>query len=288
MSTDNPQLTTSNAFIQLMRLDKPVGFLLLLWPTYWALWIAADGLPTLTNFIVFTAGVIVMRSAGCVINDFADRKVDGHVERTRLRPLATGIISAKQAIILFTVLCFIAFLLVLQTNSTTIHMSFVAVGLATLYPFMKRFTHFPQVFLGAAFSWAIPMAFTAEGSPIGLVTWGLFIANLCWTVAYDTFYAMVDRDDDIKVGIKSTAVWFGRWDLAGISLLQAIAVGLLVLCFQFLELSRLAYVVLAVAVLYLIWLVWIARTRSREACFRAFKLSHWFGVIVFAAILIGQ
>ena len=187
------------AWIAITRLDKPVGSYLLLWPTFWALWTAAEGIPSVSNLLIFTAGVFLMRSAGCVINDYADRKVDGHVKRTNERPLATGALSAKAALIGFGILCAVSFALVLLTNSMTIWLSFGGVALAAIYPFMKRHTHLPQLFLGAAFSWAIPMAFAAESESLPAYLWLFYAANLCWTVAYDTFYAMVDRDDDLKI-----------------------------------------------------------------------------------------
>ena len=199
-------------FVELMRLDKPVGIYLLLWPTLWALWVAAKGMPDFSVLLIFTLGVIFMRSAGCVINDYADRKVDGHVTRTVNRPLITGAVTSKQALILFFSLLAISFILVLFTNTLTIQLSFAGAALAAIYPFMKRHTHLPQVFLGAAFSWAIPMAFAAQAGELPKYVWLIYMANLSWTVAYDTQYAMVDRDDDVVVGLKSTAILFGRFD----------------------------------------------------------------------------
>ena len=210
-------------WIALTRLDKPIGIYLLLWPTYWALWLAADGFPDWKNLIIFTLGVVLMRSAGCVINDFADRKVDGHVKRTADRPIASGLISPKAALTGFTLMCLVAFVLVLFTNTLTILLSFGGVLLASVYPFMKRYTHMPQLVLGAAFSWSIPMAFAAEAGELPPALWMLYAANLCWTVAYDTWYAMVDRDDDLRIGVKSTAILFGSADLAIIGLLHGMA-----------------------------------------------------------------
>lgn len=207
-------------YTQLTRFNKPIGSYLLLWPTLWALWIAADGVPPLSLLIIFIAGVFITRSAGCVINDYADRHIDGHVKRTAERPLALGLISSKEALMLFAGLMLLAFVLVLFTNRMTIWMSFGALALASLYPFMKRHTHLPQVVLGAAFGWAIPMAFTAVDETLPLVAWLIFLAKLLWTVAYDTMYAMVDRDDDIKIGVKSTAILFGKQDKRIIGLLQ--------------------------------------------------------------------
>jgi len=211
------------AYAQLMRLDKPVGIYLLLWPTLWALLMAAQGLPPLGITVIFVAGVVVMRSAGCVINDYADRNVDGRVKRTTQRPLATGEATPKQALQLFGALIVIAFILVLFLNWQTIALSVVALMLAASYPFMKRYTHLPQVVLGAAFGWAIPMAFMAVQETVPTYAWWLFIANLLWTVAYDTMYAMVDRDDDLQIGVKSTAILFGKNDVLIVMLLQACA-----------------------------------------------------------------
>ena len=199
-------------YLKLMRADKPIGTLLLLWPTLWALWIAANGTPQWHLLAIFTLGTFLMRSAGCVVNDFADRNFDAHVERTAQRPLATGAVSKREALQLAAGLCALAFALVLFTNRLTILLSFGAVLLAGLYPFMKRYTQMPQLVLGAAFGWGIPMAFAAQSSTLPAGCWVLYIANLFWTVAYDTFYAMVDRDDDVKIGIKSTAILFGDDD----------------------------------------------------------------------------
>ena len=213
------------AYKQLMRTDKPIGTLLLLWPTYWALWLANGGLPSWHLFVVFSLGVFVMRSAGCVINDFADRKIDGAVKRTATRPLALGKVSAGEALSLFLGLILIAFVLVLTLNWQTIVLSFGALALASCYPFMKRYTHLPQVVLGAAFSWSIPMAFMASQQQVPMIAWWLFAANLIWTVAYDTMYAMVDRDDDLKLGVKSTAVLFADNDRVIIAALNIIKSG---------------------------------------------------------------
>ena len=217
-------------YARLLRVDRPIGSLLLLWPTYWALWLAADGFPSTGNFIVFTLGVFMMRAAGCAINDFADRKVDRHVKRTKDRPLTSGRIEAWEAVALFAGLCLTAFLMVvLFTNTLTLYLSFGGAVLAFIYPFMKRYTHLPQLFLGAAFSWAIPMAWAAEAGEVTKLAWLLFTANVLWTVAYDTLYAMVDRDDDIRIGIKSTAILFGEADRAVIAILQALVVLILIL-----------------------------------------------------------
>ena len=229
-------------YARLLRVDRPIGSLLLLWPTYWALWLAADGFPSVGNFIVFTLGVFMMRAAGCAINDFADRKVDRHVKRTKDRPLTSGRIEAWEAVALFAGLCVTAFLMVvLFTNTLTLYLSFGGVVLAFIYPFMKRYTHLPQLFLGAAFSWAIPMAWAAEAGEVTKLAWLLFTANVLWTVAYDTLYAMVDRDDDIRIGIKSTAILFGEADRAVIAILQALVVLILILVGQQAELGVFYY-----------------------------------------------
>lgn len=216
-------------FIQLTRMDKPIGIYLLLWPTLWALWIAGEGSPSLANIVIFVLGVTLTRAGGCVINDWADRKVDGHVKRTEQRPLVSGKISSKEALVFFAVLMFISFLLVLCTNSATIWLSLGGLALAASYPFMKRYTYYPQVVLGAAFSWGIPMAFTAETGELPATAWLLYIANLLWTVGYDTYYAMTDRDDDLKIGVKSTAILFGEADRVIILTLQGLALGCLLL-----------------------------------------------------------
>lgn len=209
------------AYWQLARLDKPIGSLLLLWPTLWSLWLAAGGWPGWQLLVVFVAGVWLMRSAGCVINDYADRHVDGHVKRTAARPLPAGRLGGRQALAFFGVLVLAAFALVLTLNRYTILLSLVGLLLAVVYPFMKRITHLPQLVLGLAFSWAIPMAWAAVQGQLGPVTWLLFLANALWTVAYDTYYAMVDRDDDLRIGVKSTAILFGRHDRHIIVALQA-------------------------------------------------------------------
>ena len=272
-------------FIQLMRINRPIGTLLLLWPTLWALWFAAEGLPSWTNLIVFTAGVFIMRAAGCVINDFADRELDGHVKRTRERPLATGRIAPHEALILFAGLCLVAFLLVvLFTNTLTLWLSFGGVALAFTYPFMKRYTHLPQIVLGAAFSWAIPMAWAAETGSVAQLAWLLYIANLVWTVAYDTLYAMVDRDDDLKIGIKSTAVLFGDNDRAAVGMLQGTTILILALAGSRAELGAFYYLgVTAMAGLF-VYQQHLIRNRDRDACFRAFLNNNYAGFAVFIGL----
>jgi len=216
------------AYIRLARLDKPIGIYLVLWPTLWALWLAAQGLPSLDVLAIFIVGGVLMRSAGCVINDFADRKIDGEVERTTHRPLATGELSVKNALVFFCILCSLSFILVLQTNELTIYLSFGALALASIYPFMKRYTYLPQVVLGAAFACSVPMAYAAQTNELPKIVWLIYTATVIWTVAYDTMYAMVDREDDIKIGMKSTAILFGKADRAIIAFLQLLVSSLFV------------------------------------------------------------
>lgn len=272
-------------FWYLMRFHAPIGILLLLWPTLWALWLAADGLPSLSNLIIFTVGVIIMRAAGCVINDFADRKVDGHVKRTQHRPLATGEISSKQALVLFVVLIALAFSCVLFTNNYTVLLSVGGLGLASLYPFMKRYTHLPQVVLGAAFAWAIPMAYMAEIESLPSACWLLYLANMCWVIAYDTQYAMTDREDDVKIGVKSTAILFGRFDLLAISLFQLAFLGIWGYLTWFLALGYLMAGGLCVAALCFIYQYWHTRNRQPQACLLMFKHNNWVGMILFITLV---
>ncbi|MEH6491992.1 4-hydroxybenzoate octaprenyltransferase [Halopseudomonas sp.] len=274
----------ANDYIQLMRLDRPIGTYLLLWPTLWALWLAAEGVPGTANLIIFVLGVILMRAAGCVINDYADRHFDGHVRRTQQRPLATGRISAKQALILFAVLVSLSALLVLFTNQLTIMLSFGGVALAALYPFCKRFTFYPQVVLGAAFSWAIPMAFAAEAGNLPPALWLLFLANLLWTVAYDTEYAMCDREDDLRIGIKSTAILFGEADRAIIGMLQGLTLLCLLLVGARFDLGLYYYLGLLGMVLGFVWQHWLIRERDADACLSAFLSNHWAGMLVFIGL----
>ncbi|AOW81314.1 4-hydroxybenzoate octaprenyltransferase [Vibrio mimicus] len=275
----------ARAYWQLMRMDRPIGSLLLLWPTLWALLLAAQGLPDVRVLVVFVLGVFLMRSAGCVINDFADRHVDGHVKRTSQRPLPAGLVSAKEALLLFVVLAVTAFLLVLTMNTLTIQLSFVGILLAFIYPFMKRFTHLPQLVLGLAFSWSIPMAWSAQADILPPQVWVLFLINALWTVAYDTQYAMVDRDDDVKIGIKSTAILFGRWDKRIIGLLQLATLGLLVALGQGLELSASYYWSLLVAAGLFAYQQHLIRYRERMPCFQAFLNNNYVGMAITAGIL---
>jgi 4-hydroxybenzoate polyprenyltransferase len=282
----NKYFTKSKPFLELMRLNKPVGIYLLLWPTLWALWIAAKGIPDFSVLIIFTLGVVFMRSAGCVINDYADRNVDGHVSRTIGRPLVTGAVGSKQALILFFGLLIASFVLVLFTNTLTIKLSFAGAALAAIYPFMKRHTHLPQIFLGAAFSWAIPMAFAAQANELPKYVWLIYMANLSWTVAYDTMYAMVDRDDDIKIGIKSTAILFADADKVMIAILQGITIFCLFLLGSELSLNVFYYLGLMVAIGLMTYQQWLIRARDKAGCFAGFINSHWVGVAVWLGLVL--
>nr|WP_257023965.1 4-hydroxybenzoate octaprenyltransferase [Pantoea brenneri] len=273
------------AYSRLMRIDKPIGTLLLMWPTLWALWLADMAIPPLPVLLVFVAGVFVMRAAGCVINDFADRKVDGHVERTKHRPLASGAVSAREAKLLFAGLALVAFALVLTMNLMTILLSVVGLALAWVYPFMKRYTHLPQVVLGAAFGWAIPMAWAAVSESLPLVCWLVFFANICWTVAYDTQYAMVDRDDDLKIGVKSTAILFGRFDKLIIGLLQLATLLLMAWVGMLLQLNVAFYGTLLLAAGLFIYQQTLIAQRERPACFKAFLNNNYVGLVLFLGVL---
>lgn len=268
------------------RLDKPVGIYLLLWPTYWALWVAADGWPSFHLIVVFTLGVIVMRSAGCIINDFADRHVDGQVKRTQNRPLVSGLISSTEALIVFGFLVGVAFALVLTLSWYTIALSFIGLFLAVLYPFCKRFTHLPQVALGAAFSWGMVMAFAEAKGDIPPVAWLLFAANILWTLVYDTLYAMVDRDDDIQIGVKSTAILFGQYDKRIIGFLQLMTIALLLTVGELQAFGwpyQLSLIVCAGLFCYQQMLI---TQRNRDQCFKAFINNHYVGLAVFVGIFI--
>ncbi|NOI16252.1 4-hydroxybenzoate octaprenyltransferase [Vibrio hepatarius] len=276
----------ARAFWQLMRMDKPIGTLLLLWPTFWALILAAEGVPDLKVLVVFILGVIFMRAAGCVINDFADRKVDGHVKRTHQRPLPSGRVSAKEAITLFLVLGIASFLLVLTMNPLTIKLSFAGIVLAFIYPFMKRFTHLPQLFLGLAFSWSIPMAWAAQANELPMMVWFVFVINAIWTIAYDTQYAMVDRDDDLKIGIKSTAILFGRLDKMIIGVLQLITLAMLIYLGIWYQLGASYYWSLLVAGALFVFQQHLIRHRERDLCFRAFLNNNYVGMIIAIGLLV--
>ena len=268
---------------QLMRMDKPIGIYLLLWPTWWALWLASDGIPAAGVFCVFSLGVVLMRSAGCVINDFADRNVDGQVERTKHRPLATGAVSSREALQLFGLLLVCAASLLIFLNNQTRLLALVAVVLASSYPFMKRYTHLPQVVLGAAYSWGIPMAFMAIQGEVPLYGWLLYLANLCWTVAYDTFYALVDRSDDLQVGIKSTAILFGSYAQPIIVLLQLVFLALLSYLASLISLHWPFYLGLGLAALAFAYQHYLAR-QSRQGAFHAFLHNHYVGLFIFTGL----
>lgn len=273
-------------YFELMRFHKPIGIFLLLWPTWWALWIAARGFPNIKNFIIFTLGVIVMRAAGCVINDLADRKFDLHVTRTKSRPITSGKISSKNALILFFSLCLIALILVLFTNLLTIILAFFALLTATIYPFMKRHTHWPQLVLGIAFSFSIPMAFAAETNSIPTIAFLLMLATIAWTIAYDTQYAMIDREDDLKIGIKSTAILFGRQDRLIIGLFQLIAIILLCMMGLLIQYSFVYFMAIFIVFLLFIYQQALMKTREPNHYFQAFLNNHWVGMTVFAGIFL--
>jgi 4-hydroxybenzoate polyprenyltransferase len=270
----------AKSYWQLMRMDRPIGSLLLLWPTLWALLLAAQGIPDTRVLIVFVVGVVLMRSAGCVINDFADRNVDGLVERTKQRVLPAGRVTPREALGLFVLLVIASFLLVLTMNQMTIILSFVGVALAGIYPFMKRFTYFPQLFLGLAFSWAIPMAWAAQANELPHQVWLLFIINLLWTIAYDTEYAMVDRDDDIKAGIKSTAVLFGRFDKMIIGLLQLLTLVLFMGLGAWMQLSSMFFWGLFIAAILFVYQQSLLKLRDRGDSFKAFLNNNYVGMII--------
>ncbi len=271
-------------YAQLVRLDRPIGIYLLLWPTLWALAIAGEGAPDPWVLFVFVTGVVLMRSAGCAINDYADRDIDRHVARTRERPLTCGKLSPKEALLVFAVLSLAAFLLVLTLNPLTVKLSLVGVLLAAIYPFTKRYTYLPQVFLGAAFGWAVPMAWAAETGSVSRITWLLYLATLLWTVAYDTIYAMVDREDDLKIGVKSTAILFGDADRLIIGILQGLFVVTLWLVGVDLEFSWVYFAGLLLASGLLVYQQSTIAAREPQACFRAFLHNHWVGAVVFFAI----
>jgi len=272
-------------YAQLARLDKPIGIFLVLWPALWALWIAGDGLPSLKNLFIFILGAVLMRSAGCVINDFADRDIDGQVARTKNRPIATGKISPKNAIVFFVVLCCLAFILVLFTNELTIYLSFGGLVLASIYPFMKRHTYLPQVFLGAAFAWAVPMAFAAQTNTLPPLAWLIFLATVLWTVAYDTIYAMIDRDDDIKIGVKSTAILFGQADRAIIASLQVLVVLTLCVIADQAKLGQFYLLGVVSASILFVYQQHLIRLRYRDECFKAFLNNNWVGMSVFIGLV---
>lgn len=273
-------------YAYLMRLHKPIGIYLLLWPTLWALWIAGEGRPDLKVLWVFVTGVVIMRSAGCVINDYADRDFDRHVARTKDRPIAAGRVSPREALILFSGLCMLAFALVLLMNSLTVWLSLAGGLLAASYPFMKRYTHLPQVYLGAAFGWAVPMAFAAQTGELPRTGWLLFVATVLWATAYDTMYGMVDREDDRNIGVKSTAILFGDADRAMIAVIQVLTLAALGLVGQTAGLGTYYYFGLLLAAGLALYQQFLIRERQPEQCFKAFLNNSWFGAVVFAGIVL--
>ncbi len=281
-----PKTSKTSALLQLIRFDKPIGTLLLLWPTLWALWIAAGSVPDIRLLAIFVAGTFLTRSAGCIVNDLADRRVDGAVKRTSGRPLVTGAVTEKEALALFFTLMLLAFVLVLFTNALTVSLSVVAVVLASTYPFMKRYTQLPQLVLGLAFSWGIPMAFAAQTGTLPAGLWLVFLGNLWWIVAYDTKYAMVDRDDDIPAGVKSTAILFGRHDRLAIAILQLLCLLTLYLAGRAFSLGPCFNLSLVVSGGLFGYQQYLIRHRERDACFRAFLNNNWVGLVIFVGIVL--
>ena len=293
MASSKPAPTALNNFIaqlkiyaQLMRLDQPIGIWLLLWPTLWALWLAGEGHPDAGVFVVFVLGVIVMRSAGCVLNDYADRHIDPYVERTRLRPIASGAVAPFEALTLFVALALIAIGLATLLNRPAQILAVVAAMLTIAYPFIKRFISIPQFVLGAAFGWAVPMAFAAQTGTASQLGWLLFGCALVWATIYDTFYAMVDRDDDIKLGVKSTAILFGETDLFIIGGLQVLMLIGLIFVGGMAELGFWFYASVGLAGLLMVYHQWLARERSRDGCFNAFLNNHYIGMVIFIGIVL--
>jgi 4-hydroxybenzoate polyprenyltransferase len=273
-----------DAYERLMRLDKPIGILLLLWPALWGLWLAAYGFPDLDNLVIFIVGVIVMRSFGCIVNDYADRRFDPHVERTRERPLATGEVSAHEAVVLSVFLLLLALMLVLQLNRLTVILAFIALPLAVIYPFLKRVFVFPQAWLGIAFGFSIPMAFAAQHGSLMTVAWALMIANMFWAIAYDTEYAMVDREDDVRLGLKSSAILLGHYDVAGVMIAHALFLLILLAIGYERQLGVLYYAGLAAAAGLMGCQYRLIRNRRREDCFKAFLNNNWVGLAIFAGL----
>jgi 4-hydroxybenzoate polyprenyltransferase len=270
----------------LARFDKPIGILILLWPALWALWVASEGKPDLFVLFIICSGVVLMRAAGCVINDYADRDFDPHVERTKQRPIAAGKVSPKEALILFVVLCLTAFILVLQLNLMTIMLSFVAAFLAASYPFMKRYTQLPQAYLGIAFGFAVPMAFSAQTNTIPMVAWIMYLTVMLWALVYDTMYAMVDKEDDLKIGVKSTAILFGDRDREIMAVLQLIIISLLIVIGQTQQLGGFYYAGVAVAFALSVYQQKLIFNREKALCFKAFLNSNYFGLAVFAGLFL--
>lgn len=289
MATTLPKerlLDRAKQYSLLARLDRPIGILILLWPALWALWIASDGKPDLLILTVFGLGVILMRSAGCIINDYADRDFDPHVERTKLRPIAAGKVAPKEALVVFVVLCLCAFGLVLLLNIYTILLSFVAAFLAASYPFTKRYTQLPQAYLGIAFGWAVPMAFAAQQNTTPAVAWVMYLAVVLWALVYDTMYAMVDKDDDLKIGVKSTAILFGDYDRPIMAVLQLIILGLLITVGLMQQFGWAYYLGLTVAAGLSVYQQKLIFQRDKKRCFQAFLNNNWFGLAVFVGIFL--
>jgi len=273
-------------YVRLMRLDRPIGIWLLLWPTLWAIWIASRGRPTASIFLIFVSGTVIMRSAGCVINDYADRSFDPRVRRTQNRPLARGSISPIEALVLFTILALIALLLALQLNKLTLLYAVAGAFVAVTYPFIKRFLSVPQLYLGVAFGAGIPMAFAAQIEQVPRVAWLMLISNILWVTVYDTMYAMVDREDDIQIGVRSTAILFGDSDRHIIALLQVMTLGSLYLVGRIIHFGRWYQAGLAAGALFFAYQLWLIRGRAREACLRAFLNNNYFGMSIFIGILL--
>jgi len=282
-----PELVSQlRTYGKLMRVDKPIGIWLLLWPTLWALWLAGEGTPDQGLFVVFVLGVFIMRSAGCVLNDYVDRKIDPYVERTRTRPIASGRVTPTEALILFVALSLIAIGLATMLNRPAQMLAIVAGGLTVAYPFVKRFVSIPQFVLGAAFGWAIPMAFAAQTGEIPELAWLVFGTAVIWAVIYDTFYAMVDREDDLKVGVKSTAILFGEVDIFIIAGLQLLMLVALVLIGYRANLSLWYFASVLIAGMMMAYHLWLARDRQPESCFSAFLHNHYIGMTVFIGIVL--
>ncbi|OOG60681.1 4-hydroxybenzoate polyprenyltransferase [Rhodanobacter sp. B05] len=273
-------------YLVLTRMDRPIGALLLLWPTWWALWLAAGDFPPWKLLIIFTLGVFAMRAAGCAINDYADRKLDPQVARTAGRPIASGRVTPREALLVFAVLLMFAFVLVLFTNRLTIELSFAGAALAALYPFSKRYTHLPQVVLGAAFGWSIPMAFAAVTNTVPPLGWLLFIGNILWSTVYDTEYAMVDREDDLKAGAKSTAILFGDADLPILGMLMGTFLLAMLFVGQRAHLGWPYWLALLLAAGLFGYQLWLIRARAREACLTAFRHNNWLGLVVWIGIVL--
>ena len=267
-----------------MRLDKPIGTLLLLWPMLWSIWLAAKGAPQFSNLLIFICGVVVMRAAGCVINDYADRHVDGHVERTKNRPLVSGEISPREALRLFFVLLLLAFLLVLQTNALTIQLAFLGLILTIFYPFVKRWSYFPQLVLGIAWAWVVPMSFAAEREMVPKEAIALFLAVVSWAMVFDSFYALVDRKDDQIIGIKSTVILWGERDLHFILLLQTLTLVSLFVCGKLFDRNWIFLLGIFITAIIFSKQLWQARNRSPELCFEAFLSSQWVGAVLFGSL----